>query len=182
MNDLYKSDPEGWRIFSLRYFNPIGAHESGLIGEDPLGRPTNIFPLITQVAVGKFEKLPIYGNDWDTHDGTGIRDYIHVLDVADGHILALEFLLNDKPQILNVNLGTSKPTSVLDLINTFEQVNNVKINYEFTKRRKGDICSIIADNTLASSILNWTPKRNIEDMCKDGWRWKTLNPNGFRDL
>jgi len=177
--DLHICSPEEWRICSLRYFNPIGAHESGLIGEDPFGRPNNIFPLIMQVAIGRINKIQIYGNDWPTPDGTGIRDYIHVLDLADGHVLALEFLLDEQPQMISLNLGTSKGTSVIQLINTFESVNNVKINYEFTKRRKGDNCTVIADNSLALSTLKWTPLRSLNQMCIDGWKWQLLNPKGY---
>ena len=179
LNDLYNSSQNEWNISSLRYFNPIGAHPSGLIGEDPLGIPNNLFPLILQVAVKKIGKLKIFGNDWPTSDGTGLRDYIHVLDLADAHILALEFLLDQKPEILNLNLGTSKGTSVLDLITTFERVNKVKIPYEFCERRKGDYCTVIADNSKAFSVLNWSPKRDLEQMCIDGWKWQSTNPNGY---
>ena len=180
LNDLYISSPKEWRISSLRYFNPIGAHPSGLIGEDPLGKPNNIFPMIMQVAIGRLDKLKVFGNDWETSDGTGVRDYIHVVDLADGHIHALSFLLNKGPQIINLNLGTSKGTSVLELIDTFERVNNVQIKYEFTDKRKGDSCSVIADNSYASSLLNWTPKRSIKQMCIDGWKWQSANPKGYK--
>ena len=179
LNDLYLSLPDKWRICSLRYFNPIGAHSSGLIGEDPLGKPTNVFPLIMQVAIGQIPKLHIYGNDWPTKDGTGVRDYIHVLDVANGHISALELLFNQKPQSISLNLGTGKGTSVLDLISTFEKINNVKIPFEYKERRKGDYCTVIADNSLARSVLDWSPTRDLEEMCRDGWKWQTLNPKGY---
>ena len=179
LNDLFISSSKEWRISSLRYFNPIGAHESGSIGEDPLGRPNNIFPLIMQVAIKRIEKLLIFGKDWPTIDGTGIRDYIHVLDLADAHIQALEVLLNEKPQILKLNLGTGKGTSVLELINIFEEVNNVKISYEFTERRQGDNSTVIADNEKAKSVLKWIPKRSIQQMCIDGWRWQLNNPKGY---
>ncbi len=172
LETLYESERNKWNIANLRYFNPIGAHESGLIGENPKGIPNNLFPYINEVAIGRRNKLKIYGNDWPTFDGTGVRDYIHVMDLAEGHISALEFLLSKKGNYVNLNLGTSKGTSVLQLIETFEKVNNCKINYEFAERRSGDIASSIADNKLAISLLNWKPKRSIEDMCKDGWRWQ----------
>ncbi|KGG16357.1 MULTISPECIES: UDP-glucose 4-epimerase GalE [unclassified Prochlorococcus] len=179
LSNISLSSPGKWRIANLRYFNPIGAHTSGLIGEDPLGTPNNIFPLISKVATGNIEKLNIYGNDWPTPDGTGVRDYIHVMDVADGHEKAFEYLLSKEPQVLNLNLGTGKGTSVLELIHTFEKVNNIKIPYVFTGRREGDAFRVIADNSLATCLLNWTPKRSLEDMCYDGYKWQSLNPNGF---
>ena len=180
LNDIYDSQPEGWKIANLRYFNPIGAHPSGLIGEAPVGVPSNIFPYLTQVATGKLEKLSIFGNDWPTFDGTAIRDYIHVMDLADGHISALEYLIKNKNQIVNVNLGTGVGTSVLELVNTFERVNNVKIPFEYAGRRVGDSCSVIADNNLAISCLGWSPKRSLEEMCEDGWKWQSLNPEGYQ--
>tara|TARA_Y100001968_G_scaffold170817_1_gene156239 strand:+ start:1095 stop:2144 length:1050 start_codon:yes stop_codon:yes gene_type:complete len=179
LNDIYNSSPNEWSISSLRYFNPIGAHESGLLGEDPMGKPNNIFPLIMQTAIKRIGKLKIFGNDWPTSDGTGVRDYIHVLDLADAHALALEVLILEKPQILSLNLGTSKGTSVLELIKTFEKVNDIKIPYEFSERRKGDYCTVIADNSKAISVLNWSPKRNLEQMCIDGWKWQSCNPKGY---
>jgi len=179
LKDLYLSSPDEWRIISLRYFNPIGAHESGLIGEDPLGIPNNIFPLLMQVCMRRINKLQVFGNDWDTKDGTCVRDYIHVLDLADGHILAMEYLFNHNPQIMNLNLGTGTGTSVLELINTFERVNNVSIPYEFTERRKGDYASVIADNSKLVKILNWQPRRDLLKMCMDGWRWQKSNPKGY---
>ena len=168
-----------WRIANLRYFNPIGAHQSGIIGENPKGIKNNIFPILNGVAFGEIEKLKIYGNNWPTYDGTGIRDFIHVMDLAEGHIKALEYLENNEPQTLNLNIGTGKGTSVLGLIRIFENVNKVKINYEFTNRRKGDYGTVIADNSLAKSLLKWTPKRSLEDMCQDGWNWKKNNLQGF---
>lgn len=179
LKDLFKSSPNEWRISCLRYFNPIGAHSSGLIGEDPLSKPRNVFPLIMQVGIGRIEKLQIYGNDWHTLDGTGVRDYIHVSDLAEGHILVLELLLKARPQIINLNLGTSKGTSVLELIKIFEQVNKVKIPYEYVKRREGDNCTVVADNSKAVSLLKWTPKKSLSDMCIDGWKWQTSNPKGY---
>ena len=178
--DLFSSKKEPWKIANLRYFNPIGAHESGLIGESPLGIPNNIFPFLTKVANGNLEKLNIFGNDWPTKDGTGVRDYIHVMDLAEGHIAALEFLLsNNKSQIINLNLGTGLGTSVLELVRTFEKINNVKINYKFVPRREGDVANVVADNSLAKSILNWQPRRSLEEMCLDGWNWQCLNPKGY---
>ena len=179
LKDLYNSQPSQWRIVSLRYFNPVGAHKSALIGENPLGIANNIYPRITQAAIGKIKEIKIFGSDWPTHDGTGVRDYIHVVDLAEAHLLALEFILSRKPQILNLNIGTGKGTSVLELIKTFQEVNNVKIRYSFAERRKGDIAFIVADNSLAKSILNWEPKRNIEEICRSGWKWQLKNPEGY---
>ena len=178
LKDLFDKG-DNWRIANLRYFNPIGAHQSGLIGENPKGIKNNIFPILNGVAFGEIEKLKIYGNNWPTYDGTGIRDFIHVMDLAEGHIKALEYLENNEPQILNINIGTGKGTSVLGLIKIFENVNKVKINYEFTHRRKGDYGIVIADNSLAKSLLKWTPKRSLEDMCQDGWNWKKNNLQEF---
>ena len=153
LKDIYKSQPSQWRIASLRYFNPVGAHESGLLGENPLGIPNNLYPLITQVAIGKIKEIKIFGSDWQTTDGTGVRDYIHVLDLAEGHVLTLDYILNDKPKILTLNLGTGIGTSVLELINTFEKVNKVKVPFSFDERRQGDNAYVVADNSLAKSIL-----------------------------
>ena len=179
LNDVYNSSPNEWSISSLRYFNPIGAHDSGLIGEDPRGTPNNLFPLIMQTAIQRVEKLKIFGNDWPTPDGTGIRDYIHVLDLADAHILMLEFLLLENPQILSLNLGTAQGTSVLELITTFEMVNNIKIPYEFSERRPGDKSTVYSNCDLAKNILGWEAKKNISEMCKDGWNWQINNPVGY---
>tara|TARA_B100000212_G_C27381459_1_gene537293 strand:+ start:2684 stop:3742 length:1059 start_codon:yes stop_codon:yes gene_type:complete len=172
LKDIFNSQPDIWRIANLRYFNPIGAHYSGLIGEEPIGKPNNIFPIITRVAAKEIDQLMIFGNDWDTIDGTGIRDYIHVMDVADGHVEAIEYLWEKSPQLLSFNLGTGKGTSVLELINIFQKVNNVNVPFIFTQRRLGDSCKVIADNNLATNLLNWKPKRTIEDMCIDGWKWQ----------
>ena len=163
----------------MRYFNPIGAHYSGLIGEEPLNKPNNLFPYICLVASGKYKKLNIYGNDWPTYDGTGIRDYIHVMDLAEAHTCAINYLLNRDPLILNLNIGTGTGTSVLELVETFIEVNKCDVPYQFVERRPGDVAQIIADNQKAISLLNWSPKRNLKDMCKDGWRWQCLNPNGY---
>ena len=179
LNDLFDASNRKWRIANLRYFNPIGAHSSGLIGEAPLGIPNNIFPFITQVATGQRRELNIFGNDWPTPDGTGIRDYIHVMDLAEGHISALEYLCKEEPQVLNLNLGTGKGTSVLELVDVFQKVNKIKINYVFVARREGDSPVVIADNTLAISRLDWRPKRSLEDMCRDGWNWQYMNPKGY---
>lgn len=181
LEDLFKSNPEEWRISSLRYFNPIGAHPSAIIGEDPCKTPNNIFPLITGVAMGRYKRLSIYGDDWNTNDGTGVRDYIHVYDLAEGHVLTLEHLLRNKSKLLNLNLGTGKGTTVLELIRTFEEVNNVKVPFEFASRREGDVASVVANNTKATSILDWSPKRSITDMCRDGWKWE-LNKNKLHNL
>ncbi len=171
LQNLYLSSPENWRIAVLRYFNPIGAHESGLLGEDPNIEATNIFPDICKVALGKKEFLNIYGNDWPTPDGTGIRDYVHVMDLADGHFEAMQFLFNNDPQIIHLNLGTGIGTSVLELIHTFEKTNSIKVPYKFSQRRIGDVANLVANNKLALTKLNWMPKRNIKKMCVDSWNW-----------
>ena len=177
--DTYNSSFDKWRIANLRYFNPIGAHFSGMIGESPLGIPNNIFPYITQVAAGNLKELTVFGNDWPTRDGTGVRDYIHVMDLAEGHIAALEYLFGKNPQTVNFNIGTGEGFSVLELINAFETVNNLKIPYRISDRRSGDVASVIADNSFALSCLDWSPKRSLEQMCLDGWKWQSLNPNGY---
>tara|TARA_B100000886_G_scaffold19547_2_gene12573 strand:- start:12383 stop:13429 length:1047 start_codon:yes stop_codon:yes gene_type:complete len=177
LKNVFESKPNLWRIANLRYFNPIGAHESGLLGEDQKGNPDNIFPFITKVAAKKIDKLSIFGKDWETEDGTGVRDYIHVMDLAEGHILSLEFLLQNKSRIINLNIGTGTGTSVLQLVNTFKEVNKIDLPYIFAKRRPGDVPRLVADNSLACSLLNWKPKKSIEDMCRDGWRWQLNNLN-----
>lgn len=179
LNDLHISNPSKWRIVSLRYFNPVGAHKSGLIGEDPLGKANNIYPQITKVAIGQLNEIKIYGSDWPTYDGTGIRDYIHVMDIAEGHLAALNYLLKEKPQNLIINLGTGKGISVLELIKIFQDTNDVKIPFIFVGRRPGDYPFVVADNSLAKSILNWEPKRDITDICRTGWIWQLKNPNGY---
>ena len=180
LNDLFKSSPDKWNIIKLRYFNPIGAHNSGLLGESPNGKPNNIFPRILEVAIGKDKIIEIFGNDWPTDDGTTIRDYVHIMDIADGHLLAMEYLFKNKSVNLNLNLGTGKGTSILELIRTFEKVNNIKINYCFSERREGDIVRVIADSSLASKFLGWEPKRSLSKMCLDGWEWKKKNPDGYK--
>ena len=169
LKDLYNSD-NNFRIAMLRYFNPIGAHESGLIGENPNGIPNNLMPYITSVASGKLEILNIFGNDYNTKDGTGVRDYIHVVDLAKGHIKALEKIEKDEG-IFVYNLGSGRGYSVLELVKTFERVNNVKVNYKFVDRRPGDIAECYADVTKAEKELNWKPTKTLEDMCRDSWNF-----------
>ncbi|HOO75669.1 MAG TPA: UDP-glucose 4-epimerase GalE [Tepiditoga sp.] len=177
LGDLYNSD-NSWSIALLRYFNPIGAHESGKIGEDPNGIPNNLMPYITQVAVGKREKLSVFGDDYETHDGTGVRDYIHVTDLAKGHLYAMR-KVNESSGIDSYNLGTGKGYSVLDLVKAFENVNNIKIPYIITGRRPGDIDSCYADPSKAEKILGWKAEKTLEDMCLDSWRWQKNNPEGL---
>tara|TARA_A100001011_G_scaffold386534_1_gene462564 strand:+ start:2469 stop:3524 length:1056 start_codon:yes stop_codon:yes gene_type:complete len=179
LSNIFKSNPLKWKIFNLRYFNPIGAHSSGLIGESPKGIPNNIFPYITNVALGNFKEVSIFGKDWPTLDGTGVRDYIHVMDLAEAHIKALEFLDKTNSKFMNLNIGTGKGTSVLQLIKTFEAINKVIIPYKFVNRRDGDVSELIADNSLMKNILKWQPERSIEDMCKDGWNWQLNYPFGY---
>lgn len=177
LRDLYISD-NTWRIAILRYFNPIGAHKSGRIGENPNGVPNNIMPFISQVAVGKREKLYVFGNDYNTHDGTGIRDYIHVVDLVKGHIKALEYIKHHTG-VEAFNLGTGKGYSVLDLVKKFSEVSKVRIPYEFTSRRPGDVAICYANPEKAEKILNWKAQYNLHEMCEDTWRWQSQNPNGF---
>jgi UDP-glucose 4-epimerase len=177
LRDVYISD-NNWSIALLRYFNPIGAHESGRIGEDPNGIPNNLMPYITQVAVGKREKLNIFGNDYDTHDGTGVRDYIHVVDLAKGHLKALEKIMGTKG-IEVYNLGTGVGYSVLDVVKNFEKATGQKIPYVITERRPGDIDKCYADPTKAYKELGWKAEKNLEDMCRDAWNWQKNNPNGY---
>lgn len=177
LKDYAKAHPEA-NIAILRYFNPIGAHQSGLIGEDPSGIPNNLMPYITQVAVGKREKLFVFGNDYDTVDGTGVRDYIHVLDLASGHIAALK-KLETKPGLVIYNLGTGRGTSVLELVNAFVTVNNVEIPYEIKQRRPGDVATNYADASKALKEMNWKAIYSIEDACRDSWNWQKNNPKGY---
>jgi len=174
--DLYKADPS-WAIARLRYFNPVGAHDSGLIGEDPSGIPNNLMPFVAQVAVGKRQKLAVFGNDYPTQDGTGVRDYIHVDDLAAGHLAALNALQN--PTLLTVNLGTGCGYSVLEMIQAFEAASNKPVPYEIVDRRPGDIAACYADPALAKALLGWEARHGIERMCADTWRWQSLNPLGF---
>lgn len=178
LQDLYKSDDE-WKISILRYFNPVGAHQSGLIGEDPSGLPNNLMPFISQVAVGKLNQLNIFGDDYETVDGTCERDYIHVVDLAKGHTQALKKLLVT-PGVSVYNLGTGTGTSVKALVDTFVQVNGVDVPYVIAPRRNGDLAIMYADATKALDELEWKTELTIEDMCRDTWRWQSNNPNGFK--
>ena len=177
MIDLYKSD-SNWNIVLLRYFNPIGAHQSGKIGEDPNGVPNNLMPYITQVAIGKRNELSIFGNDYETHDGTGVRDYIHVTDLASGHVCALKAIEN-KCGLEIFNLGTGVGYSVLDVVHAFERANNITIPYVIKSRRPGDIAVCYADVGKAKKVLGWAAQFNLEDMCRDSWNWQKNNPNGY---
>ena len=177
LKDLAKKDPS-WNIVLLRYFNPIGAHKSGLIGEDPQGIPNNLMPYITQVAVGKLAQLRVFGNDYDTPDGTGVRDYIHVDDLAHGHILSLK-KLEENPGLLIYNLGTGKGTSVLELVHAFEEANNIKIPYQIVERRPGDIAECYANADKAYKEMGFKCTRSIVDACRDSWNWQKNNPKGF---
>lgn len=171
---------EGASAIALRYFNPIGAHESGLLGDFPHGVPNNLFPYITRAALGSLPVLPIFGTDYDTVDGTGVRDYIHVSDLADGHVKAIDWLVtHQKGGFQALNLGTGKGTSVLQLVRTFEAVNRVKIPYEVYPRRAGDIAEAWADVSAAQAVLDWRARRSLEDMCRDGWNWQIKNPDGY---
>ena len=171
---------ERWSIALLRYFNPVGAHQSGQIGEDPQGIPNNLMPFVTQVAVGRREKLAIYGNDYNTVDGTGVRDYIHVVDLANAHLCALNNRLNTKG-CRAWNIGTGQGSSVLEVVKTFERVNNVPVLYSIEPRREGDVATSFADNTRAVSELGWTPQYGLEDMLADSWNWQKQNPNGYQN-
>ena len=179
LRDIYLGLPDYWRIINLRYFNPIGAHCSGALGESPTGIPKNIFPLILKVASKQLDKLKIFGNDWDTRDGTCIRDYIHINDLTDGHIAAMEYLEKNKCQILNLNIGTGIGHTVYELINTFENINNIRVPYSIYPRRYGDQANVVAENSKILKTLKWSPKRTLEDMCRDGWKWQENNPNGY---
>ncbi|MBL7136302.1 MAG: UDP-glucose 4-epimerase GalE, partial [Candidatus Marinimicrobia bacterium] len=177
LKDLYHSD-KYWNVALLRYFNPVGAHPSGRIGEDPNGIPNNLMPYISQVAVGKLNKLSVYGNDYPTHDGTGIRDYIHVVDLAQGHLVALD-KLKTNPGLIIYNLGTGCGHSVLEVIAAFEKASGKKIPYKIVGRRSGDIAICYTDPSKAQKELGWSAERNIDDMCADTWRWQSNNPDGY---
>jgi UDP-glucose 4-epimerase len=179
LGDLYESD-KSWSIALLRYFNPIGAHESGLIGEDPNGIPNNLMPYITQVAVGKLKELSVFGNDYLTKDGTGVRDYIHVVDLARGHLKAVE-KVKETVGIDAYNLGTGKGYSVLDVVQAFEHASQIKVPYKIVEPRPGDVASCFADPTKAKMELNWKAEKGIEEMCADAWRWQRKNPNGYEE-
>ena len=169
---------ESWSVVLLRYFNPIGAHKSGLIGEDPRGIPNNLMPYITQTAIGRREKLSVYGNDYPTHDGTGVRDYIHVVDLAKGHVAAVKYAAENRGCEV-FNLGTGVGYSVLDMVNTFMEVNGVNIPYVITDRRPGDIATCYADPAKSREILHWQAGETLADMCRDSWNWQKQNPQGF---
>lgn len=179
IKDMFVSDQD-WSGVLLRYFNPIGAHESGRIGEDPNDIPNNLMPYITQVAVRKLDSLSVFGNDYDTHDGTGVRDYIHVLDLAQGHLRALDYALENKG-VEAVNLGTGEGYSVLDVVHAFENANAIDIPYNIVERRPGDIAVGYADPTKAKDLLHWEAKYNLEDMCRTSWNWQKNNPNGYTE-
>lgn len=179
MTDLQKSDPE-WKVVLLRYFNPIGAHKSGKIGEDPQGIPNNLLPYIAQVAVGKLDYLSVFGDDYDTVDGTGVRDYIHVVDLAKGHVLAVDKI--DKLKGVSIfNLATGKGYSVLEVLKAFEKACGKKISYKIVERRDGDIAKCFADASKAYKVLGWKAKKDIDQMCEDSWRWQSQNPNGYKE-
>ena len=179
MMDMQKADPK-WNMVLLRYFNPIGAHQSGKIGESPNGIPNNLMPYITQVAVGKLKELGVFGNDYDTPDGTGVRDYIHVVDLANGHVKALKAIENNCGLAI-YNLGTGQGYSVLDLVKAFEEANGIKVPYVIKPRRPGDIATCYSDPSKAERELGWKAQYGIVDMCRDAWRWQKNNPNGFED-
>ncbi len=179
LTDIQKADNE-WNVVILRYFNPIGAHISGKIGENPNGIPNNLMPYITQVAVGKLEQLGVFGDDYDTHDGTGVRDYIHVVDLAKGHVKALK-KIEEKAGLCLYNLGTGTGYSVLDMVKSFEKANDVAVPYTIKPRRPGDIATCYADASKAKNELGWEAENGIEEMCRDAWRWQKGNPNGFED-
>jgi len=177
LRDLYRSDP-AWRIGILRYFNPVGAHVSGLIGEDPLGTPNNLLPFVAQVAVGRREFLNVWGDDYATADGTGVRDYIHVVDLALGHLKALERLAHHA-ECRAINLGTGVGYSVLDMLRAFEQASGKRVPYQVGPRRSGDIAACYADPSQALALLGWRAERDLASMCADAWRWQSGNPNGY---
>ena len=180
LKDLARSDPS-WRVVNLRYFNPVGAHPSGQIGEDPNGVPNNLFPFIAQVAVGRRDKLMVFGDDYPTRDGTGVRDYIHVCDLARGHLAALDFLASAKTGgAQDINLGTGAGYSVLEAVKAFKRASNREIPYEIAPRRDGDIAEIYANADLAGELLGWRAEKTLEDMCADHWRWQSQNPEGYK--
>jgi UDP-glucose 4-epimerase len=180
LRDLFQSDP-AWRIGILRYFNPVGAHPSGLIGEDPQGPPNNLMPFVAQVAVGRREFLNVWGNDYATPDGTGVRDYIHVVDLALGHLKTLEYLAVQSPQCVAINLGTGVGYSVLDMVRAFEQASGRPVPYQVAPRRPGDIAACYASPNAAFQLLGWSANRTLSDMCQDAWRWQSNNPQGYSE-
>lgn len=180
LDDFHKADSE-WAVTLLRYFNPIGAHKSGRIGENPNGIPNNLMPYITQVAIGKLPYLNVFGDDYNTHDGTGVRDYIHVVDLAIGHVKAVDKMLKDEPKVNVYNLGTGNGYSVLDIVKAFEQASGRKIEYKIAPRRPGDLDVCYSDASKALKELGWKAERGLLEMCEDSWRWQSGNPNGFED-
>lgn len=178
LRDLHRADPR-WSVALLRYFNPVGAHESGRIGEDPNGEPNNLMPYVAQVAVGKREQLRVFGDDYDTPDGTGVRDYIHVMDLAEGHLAALDALARDGG-LITTNLGTGRGYSVLEMVRAFAAASGREVRYQIVERRPGDVASCYADPAHAKTVLGWEAKRGIDTMCADHWRWQSENPNGYR--
>ena len=177
LRDVYVSDDK-WKVVLLRYFNPVGAHDSGTIGEDPSGIPNNLMPFIAQTAVGKREFLSVFGNDYDTPDGTGVRDYIHVVDLAEGHVKAIE-KLKEMKEVLTVNLGTGKGYSVLDVVKAFEKASGKNVPYVIVPRRAGDIAKCFADPSYAKEVLGWEAKKSLDQMCADSWKWQSKNPDGY---
>jgi len=177
LRDLTVADPE-WSVVLLRYFNPVGAHASGLIGEHPNGIPNNLMPFISQTAIGKRHHLNVFGNDYDTHDGTGVRDYIHVVDLAKGHVAAISHLMANKGESV-FNLGTGTGYSVLDMVKAFETANGIPVPYEIAPRRPGDLATCYADPAKSAEVLGWTATKDQTDMCRDTWNWQSKNPNGF---
>lgn len=181
LEDLAKSDNE-WKIISLRYFNPVGAHKSGEIGEDPNGIPNNLLPFISQVAVGARDKLNVFGDNYQTKDGTGVRDYIHVVDLSKGHLAALKYIIDtDEKGFIPINLGTGNGYSVLEMVKAFEKASNTIIPYQVVERREGDIAECYADTTNSYIKLGWKAQNNLENMCQDAWNWQKNNPNGYND-
>lgn len=180
LQDLATSDPDTWRIALLRYFNPAGAHASGLMGEDPKGIPNNLMPYVAQVAVGTRDRLRIFGSDYPTRDGTGVRDYIHVVDLARGHLAALETMQRER-RGFTVNLGTGRGISVLEAVGAFERASGRSIPIERVARRAGDVAECYADPTLAQELLGWKARCSLDDMCRDAWRWQSMNPHGYRE-
>ena len=177
LRDVAKAEPD-WSVVLLRYFNPIGAHESGKIGEDPNGVPNNLMPYITQTALGRLKELHVFGNDYPTPDGTGVRDYIHVVDLAEGHVAAIEYA-RDHTGCEAFNLGTGEGYSVLDIVHAFERVNHIKVPYEIAPRRAGDPPTVYAKVGKAETMLHWKARRTLDQMCADSWRWQTQNPHGY---
>ncbi len=177
--DLFNSNNNLWKICSLRYFNPVGAHPSGLIGEDPIGIPNNLFPCLTQVAIGKRKTLEVFGDNWDTDDGSGVRDYIHIMDLAEGHLASLDYINSTDSCLEFINLGSGKGYTVFQIISQFELSTGCQIPFSVQDRRDGDVAICYADISKAKNLLDWTPERTLEQICLDGWNWQLKNPNGY---